>query len=153
MLFRKKTVVTEDSTVPVASDPALPPDTPATRRTAAYEQGRTDARADVDGRPLAHDRDAAVRQAYERGRRDERAKRPRRRGSPLMTTLLVLAAAAGVFIIYLGVSQGSFGRGGQMVDQNINNATATAAGAVHNAADRAGDALENAGQTLKHTGG
>ncbi len=67
--------------------------------------------------------------------------------------MLVLAAAAGAVIVYLGVSQGSFGRGGQLVDQNISNATASAAGAVHNAADRAGDALENAGQSLKHSAG
>jgi hypothetical protein len=102
---------------------------------------------------IQHEHTAAVRQAYERGRREERAKRPPRRGSPLMTTVLLLAAATGVFIIYLGVSQGSFGRGGHMVDQNIDNATATATGAVHNAADQAGDALVNAGQSLKHTAG
>jgi hypothetical protein len=95
-----------------------------------------------------------VRAAYERGRQEERGKRPvRRRGSPIMTGVLVLAAAAGAFVVYLGVSQGSFGRGGQAIDQNIDNATSSAAGAFHNAADRAGDALQNAGQSLKHTAG
>jgi hypothetical protein len=71
----------------------------------------------------------------------------------MFTTVLLLAAAAGAFIIYLGVSQGSFGRGGQVVDQNINNATSSATGAVRNVAHKAGDALENAGQTLKHSAG
>jgi len=163
MLFRKTTVVSNDPADPALNDPAtryaaltrdaaLQP--AAARRDAAYEQGRRDARANVSERALARNHDRAVRQAYERGRRDERAQRvPRRRGSPVMTTMLVLAAAAGAFIVYLGVSQGSFGRGGQAIDQNIDNATATAAGALHNAADRAGDALENAGQSLKHTAG
>jgi hypothetical protein len=157
MLFRKTTVVSNDPADPALNDPAAR-DTatqPAVaRRQAAYEQGRRDARADVNERGLSRDRDRAVRQAYERGRRDERVKRaPRRRGSPVMTTMLVLAAAAGAFVVYVGVSQGSFGRGGQAIDQNIDNATASATGALHNAADRAGDALENAGQSLKHTAG
>jgi hypothetical protein len=119
-------------------------------RANAYEQGRRDA---AGARVIMKERDVAVRQAYDRGRRDERARRPRRRGSPVLTTVLVLAAAAGVFVVYLGVSQGSFGRGGQVLDQNISTATQSAAGAVHNTADRAGDALQNAGQRLKQTAG
>jgi hypothetical protein len=119
----------------------------------AYERGRLDAASGRNTRVLMKERDAAVRQAYDRGRRDERARRPRRRGSPVLTTVLVLAAAAGVFVVYLGVSQGSFGRGGQVLDQNITNATQSATGAVHNTVDRAGDALQNAGQTLKRTAG
>jgi len=123
------------------------------RKDTAYEQGRRDARAGVSERALLQERDTVVRRAYERGRRDERARQPRRRGSPVLTTVLVLAAAAGAFIVYLGVSQGSFGRGGQLVDQNLSNAAATASGAVHHAADQAGDALQNAGQRLKQTAG
>jgi hypothetical protein len=139
-----------------ATAPAGPVD-PATaqaRQSAAYQQGRADARTDVNERGLLQDRDTAVRRAYERGRRDERAARhPRRRGSPVLATFLVLAAAAGAFVVYLGISQGSFSRGGQMVDQNLANATSTASGAVHRTVDRAGDALENAGQSLKQTAG
>jgi predicted small secreted protein len=71
----------------------------------------------------------------------------------VITTVLVLAAAAGAAVIFLGVSQGSFGRGGQLVDQNIANATATAMDAVHNTANGAGDALQSAGQRLKQTAG
>jgi hypothetical protein len=124
-----------------------------TRRDGAYDQGRRDAQANVAEPALMAGSDRALRQAYERGRRDERARRPRRRGSPVLTTILVLAAAAGVFIVYLGISQGSFGRGGQLVDQNIANATASTMGVVHNTADQAGDALTNAGQQLKRTAG
>jgi hypothetical protein len=139
-----------------ATTPAAPVD-PATaqaQQTAAYQQGRVDARKDVNERGLLQDRDTAVRRAYDRGRRDERAARhPRRRGSPVLTTVLVLAAAAGAFVVYLGVSQGSFSRGGQVVDQNLNSASSTASGAVQNTVNRAGDALENAGQQLKQTAG
>ena len=133
------------------------------RQAAAYEQGRRDARADVNERVSLEGRDAALRRAYERGRRDERVARrteraavaqaPRRRGAPLLTVLLLLAACVGAFVIYLGVSQGSFGRGGQAIDQTVNNAGSSAAGAVRNAADHVGDALENAGQSLKRNAG
>ena len=123
------------------------------RRTAAYEQGQRDARAGVTDTAAAAERDVAARRAYERGRRDERARHTRRRGFPMLTLILLLAAAAGVFIIYLGVREGSFSRGGQLVDQNINNTTATATQATQNAADKAGDALENAGQRIKQTAG
>lgn len=124
-----------------------------TRQEGAYEQGRSDAKAGVSERAVLQDRDTAMRRAYDRGRRDERARRPRRHGSPVITTVLVLAAAAGAAVIFLGVSQGSFGRGGQLVDQNIANATATAMDAVHNTANGAGDALQSAGQRLKQTAG
>jgi hypothetical protein len=133
--------------------PDQPAPVEAQQQSAAYEQGRQDAKAGVNERTLLQERDTTVRRAYERGRRDERARRPHRRGSPVLTTVLVLAAAAGVFVVYLGVSQGSFGRGGQMVDQNIANATSTAMNAVHRTVDKAGDALQGAGQNLKRTAG
>jgi hypothetical protein len=138
-----------------ASAPAGPvdPTDSKARQTAAYQQGRVDAGKDVNERGLLQDRDTAVRRAYDRGRRDERAARRPRRGSPVLTTVLVLAAAAGAFVVYLGISQGSFSRGGQVVDQNLANATSTASGAVHNTVNKAGDALENAGQSLKQTAG
>jgi hypothetical protein len=126
---------------------------PPTRQQAAYEQGRSDVKAGVSEHALLQDRDTVVRHAYERGRRDERARHSRKRGSPVLTTVLLLAAAAGVFVIYLGVSQGSFGRGGQMVDQSISNAAASAMNVVHRTTQQAGDALQNAGQRLKQTGG
>src|ERR1700722_12367690 len=66
------------------------------RRDAAYEKGRNDGRANVDERGLISEHDVAVRHAYDRGRRDERARHPRRRrGSPVLTTVLFLAACAG----------------------------------------------------------
>jgi hypothetical protein len=124
-----------------------------TRRDAAYARGRRDGHADVNQRSLIDQPDAGLRRAYERGRRDERARHPRRHGSPVLTTMLVLAACAGAFVVYLGVSQGSFTGGGQAIDQNIAHAKDQAARAGRDAASRAGDALENAGQKLKQQNG
>ncbi|HEY2709190.1 MAG TPA: hypothetical protein VGI95_14145 [Caulobacteraceae bacterium] len=123
------------------------------RRDTAYNQGRLDARSNVDEPALIREHDAATRKAYERGRRDERARHPRPRSHPVLGTVLVLAAAAGAFVIYLGVQQGSFANGGSMVDQHIQNAAQGAQQAGRNAVDKAGDALENAGQNLKHSNG
>jgi len=120
------------------------------RREAAYQRGRVDGRTDINERGLINEHDAAMRNAYDRGRRDERARRhPRRRGSPVLATVVVLALCAGAFVVYLGVSQGSFTNGGQVVDQNLANAKTQAQQAGRNVVGRAGDALENAGQTLK----
>jgi ABC-type Fe3+ transport system permease subunit len=124
------------------------------RREAAYQRGRADGRGDINDRGALSEHDSAMRRAYERGRRDERATRhPRRRGSPVFATVVVLALCAGAFVVYLGVSQGSFTNGGQVVDQNIANAKAQAQQAGRNAVDSAGNALENAGQTLKQKSG
>jgi hypothetical protein len=112
-----------------------------------------DRRAGVDERAVLDEHDAAVRRAYERGRRDERSRGPRHRGSPVLTTVLVLAACAGAFVIYLGVSQGSFTSGGQAIDNSLANAKDQAAQAGRNVAARAGDALQNAGQKLKQPSG
>ncbi|HVM99277.1 MAG TPA: hypothetical protein VMT68_03600 [Caulobacteraceae bacterium] len=106
-----------------------------------------------DGREGAAEHEHAWREAYDRGRRDERARHHPRRRHPVLGAVLVLAAATGAFVIYLGVRQGSFAGGGQVVDQGIANATASAQQASRDAAGRAGDALEHAGRRLKHTSG
>jgi len=93
-------------------------------------------------------RDSAVRNAYQRGRRDERA---RRRGSPLGAAILWLAACAGVFVVGLAIHEGSFARSGQVIDQNIATASTSASQATRHAASKAGDAIEGAGGRLKQT--
>jgi len=125
------------------------------RRDAAFAEGEAKGQRDAQANDPATlgERNTAVRQAYDRGRRDERARRPRRHGSPFLTLIVLLAAAAGAGAIYLGVEQGSFGRGGQVVDQKIAGVTQPAQQATRDAADRAGDALENAGQRIKQTAG
>ena len=88
--------------------------------------------------------------AYVAGRRDER----KRRGfSPLVGFLLLLVIAIGAVLIYLAVTRGSFSAGGAVVDNSLSTATAKVAAPVHNAADKAGDALQNAGSNLKQTAG
>ena len=84
------------------------------------------------------------------GRRDAR-----RRGgfSPLLGFLLLVVIVIGAVMIYLAVTHGSFSAGGQVVDNSLSNATAKVEAPVHNAADKAGDALQNAGSDLKQTAG
>ncbi len=114
-------------------------------------QGHADAHA--ADRALLNERNTSVRQAYDRGRRDERARRPRRHGAPFLTLIVLVAAVVGAGAIYLGVSEGSFSRGGQVVDQKISSVAQPASQATRNAADKAGDALANAGQTIKQKAG
>jgi hypothetical protein len=125
------------------------------RRDADFANGEVKGQRDAHAadRTVLNERNTVVRQAYDRGRRDERARRPRRHGSPFLTLVVLLAAAAGVGAIYLGVHEGSFGRGGQVVDQKLSGVTQPAQQATRNAADRAGDALQNAGQRIKQAGG
>jgi len=84
---------------------------------------------------------ADVRAAYERGRRDERASRKRH---PLLMTLMFLAAAVGAAVLAVAAMQGSFARGGAVVDQNLSVAADKAEPAVRDAASRAGQALQGA---------
>ena len=121
----------------------------------AFVQGQAKGQneAHAADRAVLNERNTAVRQAYDRGRRDERARRPRRHGAPFLTFVVLVAAVLGAGAIYLGVSQGSFTRGGQVVDQKLSSVTAPASQATRNAADKAGDALQNAGQTIKQKAG
>jgi hypothetical protein len=95
----------------------------------------------------------AWRHAYERGRRDERARQDaralRRRRSPLLGLLVLSIAVMGGAFVYLAASEGSFGRGGEVVDRALGHA----ADPLKPAAGRAGDALENAGRSLKKASG
>jgi hypothetical protein len=89
---------------------------------------------------------ADVREAYERGRRDERSTRKRH---PVMMTFTVIAALVGVVLLALAAVNGSFTRAGGVVDQNLNVAANKAEPVVRDAASNAGDTLRNAGQTAK----
>jgi hypothetical protein len=68
--------------------------------------------ATADARAVAVD----LREAYERGRRDERASRRRH---PIGMTLTFVAAAVGLVLLVLAAVNGSFGRGGEVVDHNL----------------------------------
>ena len=87
-----------------------------------------------------------TKDAYERGRRDERARRHR---SPVLGVVLMLIAAAGGVMVFLAAREGSFASGGHVVDSALTQAAQPA----KDAAAHAGDALENAGRTLKQNAG
>ena len=111
----------------------------------AYKEGRQDERQRVDPSDVKV-RKGELDDAYAKGRRDERR---RRRGSPLLSFIVFLIVVAAGVLFYLAVRNGSFASGGAVVDNSISNVSERATAPVRNAADKAGNALENAGQSLK----
>jgi hypothetical protein len=89
---------------------------------------------------------ADVREAYERGRRDERASRRRH---PILMTLTFAAAACGAALLALAAANGSFADGGRVADENLSSVVSSAEPSVRNAADQAGQSLHDAGETAK----
>lgn len=81
-----------------------------------------------------------LRQAYEIGRRDARQAR---RGHPVLMTLLVLVAAAGLIFLALAAVNGSFVSAGRVVDQNLATAAEQAEPVVRSAAAEAGEAVRD----------
>ena len=99
----------------------------------------------VDRTPDTIDLDRQdLREAYNRGRQDERAERKRH---PMMMTLMFLAAAVGVVVIALAAVNGSFGGAGQVVDQNLTTAADRAEPVVRGAASDASQAVKDATST------
>lgn len=91
---------------------------------------------------------ADLREAYERGRRDERAARKRH---PVLMTFTVIAAAVGVLLLVLAAVNGSFARGGGVVDQGLNLAANRAEPAVREAAGEARQSLPGVGEPAAKT--
>jgi hypothetical protein len=79
----------------------------------------------------AHAIGADLREAYARGRRDERALRRRH---PVAMTLTFLAAAAGAALLGLAGASGSFAKAGALVDAGLQAAMSWAAPAASEAA-------------------
>jgi|GEM_PF-876856 len=114
-----------------------------------------DARVDADDRTAAMNRAADldakearadIREAYDRGRKDERASRRRH---PIFMTFLFVAAICGVVLVALAAVSGSFSRGGDVADQSLQSAVNTAEPQVRDAASQAGQSLRDAGQAAK----
>lgn len=95
--------------------------------------------------PLEAASEVEVERAYEQGRMDERR---RHRSHPILATLMFVAAVLGVGMIYLAAREGSFSRGGAVVDQKL----ASAADTTHAASQEAAVAAVNAGQTVQSAG-
>jgi hypothetical protein len=89
------------------------------------------------GGPIEPDRETEalakteLRQAYERGRKDERALRRRH---PVSMTLTFVLALVGVATLVLAAVNGSFAGAGQMADNGVAQATGRAAPVVSRAA-------------------
>ena len=92
---------------------------------------------------------ADVDRAYERGRKEERA---RHRSHPVLALLVFAVAIAGAGMVFLAAKEGSFTRGGQVLDHKLGGVAEHAqAGSVHAAilvAD-AGRQVAIAGKSLK----
>lgn len=88
--------------------------------------------------------------AYQRGRRDEAR---RRHGAPFLAFIGLIAIAVVVLVVYLAAQTGSFSNGGAVVDHNLATASQRVQSPIWNAESKAGNALENAGQSLKKRGG
>jgi hypothetical protein len=127
----------------------VPPGAEATDPVEAYREGRRDERALPErDAPATVDR-KDIKAAYERGRLEERL---RHRGSPLLSLLVLIVVIIGAGLIYLAIRNGSFSNGGAVVDRSLTSVSQTAQAPIKGAADKAGSALENAGQTLKKAG-
>ncbi len=82
-----------------------------------------------------------LREAYDRGRKDERARRKRH---PVLMTFTFIAAIVGVIVLALAALNGSFGTAGQVVDQNLDAAATQAAPVVRDVAADASQTVRNA---------
>jgi hypothetical protein len=124
-------------------------DDPGADLSGRSDERRREAQGLDARKDLPWDQDPMLRRAYDRGRRDERARRRHRPGSAILSLLVLTAAAVGVFVIYLGVSEGSFSSAGRMVDNGVASAAHTTRQVTHQAASHVGDAVEGAGRSLK----
>ena len=90
--------------------------------------------------------EAELKAAYGRGRRDERG---RHRRHPLLALAVSGVALVGAGIIGLAVTQGSFTGGGQVIDRQLSIAAGQADVASRDAAVATGEAVRDAGATLR----
>lgn len=109
----------------------------------AYKEGRADERAHLKTPALAREDHAAVTEAYDRGRREERL---RRRGSPFLMFVTLVLVVVALAVLILALRAGSFAQAGAQIDATLRRP-------VDSAANQAGNALQNAGQTLKDKAG
>lgn len=114
-------------------------------------------RASADPDPVAPaagppDQRGAFVAGQREGRREERQRR-RRRGHPVLGLLVAVVAVIGAAMLALAVHEGSFTKGGQVVDQNISAAAGQAQNAGAGALAKTGQAIQNAGASLQQSAG
>jgi len=98
-------------------------------------------RDDADVRDSVTITDKELRDAYDRGRRDEAARHHR---NWLWIIVEALLALVGVIVLVLAALNGSFERGGRVIDEQLSIARVEAAPTIPNAAADAGTAIQNA---------
>ena len=103
--------------------------------------GRTVVREDGDVREKALS-DADLRDAYDRGRRDEAVRHKR---NWLLTIAAALLALVGLIVLVLAAINGSFARGGTVIDRQLSIAVDQAEPAVRNAASEAAEEIREVG--------
>jgi hypothetical protein len=104
-------------------------------------------RAEATAAPPSANRRSEAASTY---RQDHAPSRPRRRGGfGLIGFVILLIVIFGALMLYLAARNGSFAQGGAVIDHGLSSATQP----VRNAEDRAGAALEHAGQGLKRDAG
>lgn len=82
------------------------------------------------------------------GRREERA---RHHGHPVIGLLVAVVAVIGAAMLALAVREGSFSKGGQVVDQNLSSAAGQAQTAGADALAKTGQAIRSAGASIQQT--
>ena len=91
------------------------------------------------------------RDAFEEGRRQGHIEERRKhRGHPLIKLAVFAVALAGAAVVALAAREGSFSRGGAVVDQNLTTAAQTAQIKSAQAVAQAGQAVKDAGTSLEH---
>jgi hypothetical protein len=89
------------------------------------------------------------RDAFAEGRRQGRREEKKRHSHPILTLMVVLIALAGAAMLAVAAKEGSFSRGGQVVDQNLAVAADQAKIKAADAAAQTGQAIQNAGTTIE----
>jgi len=92
------------------------------------------------------------RDAFDKGVKEGRlAERRRRHGHPFITLIVVIVAVAGAAVLALAAHEGSFSRGGAVVDRNLAVAADNAQVDAAKAATQAGQAVKDAGDSVAKT--
>ena len=111
-----------------------------------YRDRDTDTVVDADGQ-VHHvgPSDADVRAAYDKGRRDERA---RHKSHPILALLVFAVAVVGGIMLFLAIREGSFSGAGQVADKQLAVAQAEAPGVIANASQKAGEVARDVGERV-----
>ena len=91
----------------------------------------------------------ALESAYARGREDGRREERARRSHPVRSLVVGTVAVAGGAVLAVAAWYGSFGRGGEVVDQKLAVAADRAEPVVREAVGEAGVAVREAGRDLQ----